>query len=78
MFWLQLWMLEKFSEPCVSQNDSAKEVEKMPKVAPLCCHDCNVSDSCAVHNVLCAVTFLVSTKVGDIGLLPVLLARDLE
>jgi len=27
MFWLQLWTLEKFSEPRVSRNDSAKEVE---------------------------------------------------
>ena len=27
----------------MSRNDSTKEVEKMPKVAFLCCHDCNVS-----------------------------------
>jgi len=31
-------------------------------------------DSCAVRNVPCAVTFLFSTQVGDIGLLPVSLA----
>jgi len=27
-FWLQLWTLKKFSEPRVSLNDGAKEVEK--------------------------------------------------
>ena len=26
-FWLQLWTLKKFSEPCVSLNDGSKEVE---------------------------------------------------
>jgi len=53
MFWLQLWMLEKFSEPRVSQNDSAKEVEKMPKVAPPCCHDGTISTH--VPCVMCRV-----------------------
>ena len=32
MFWLKLWTLEKFSEPRVSRNDSAKEVEKSRKL----------------------------------------------
>jgi len=26
-FWLQLWMLKKFSEPLMSLNDGSKEVE---------------------------------------------------
>ena len=32
MFWLELWTLEKFSEPHVSLNDSAKEVGKCQKL----------------------------------------------
>ena len=31
-FWLQLWTLKKFSEPRVSRNDGAKEVEKLRKL----------------------------------------------
>jgi len=31
-FWLQLWTLKKFSEPRVSRNDVAKEMEKWRKL----------------------------------------------
>jgi len=41
------------AEPRVLRNDSAKEVEKMPKDAPLCCHDCNVSTR--VPCIMCRV-----------------------
>ena len=40
----------------MSRNDVAKEMKKMAKVAPLCCHDGNVSTR--VPCVMCAVTFL--------------------
>jgi len=45
--------LDKFSEPHVSRNDSAKEVGKMSKVAPFCCRDNNVMNR--VPYVMCRV-----------------------
>jgi len=44
---------KKFSEPRVLQNDVAKEMEKMAKFAPLCCHDGNVSTR--VSSLMCRV-----------------------
>jgi len=63
MFWLQLWTLEKFSEPRVSRNDSAKEVEKCRKLHLFAAMTVTFRlESCAVRNVPCAVTFLMPSQ----------------
>jgi len=61
-FGYQLWTLEKFSEPRMLLNDSAKEVEKWRKLDLLAVQTVSCRLVCAVRNLPCAVTYCAISR----------------